>query len=46
MGLYNTKGLFDELLCRGVYIRGAYTQGNNKIIKISNFSLAISAYVK
>ena len=42
MGLYNSKVLFDWLLCRRELIyRGAYTCGNNKI---SNFNLAISTF--
>ena len=37
MALYNSKGLFDGLICTG-----AYTQGNNEI---SNFNLAISTFL-
>ena len=38
MALYNSKGLFDGLICTG-----AYTQGNNEI---SNFNLAISTFLR
>ena len=42
MGLYNSKVLFDWLLCRRELIYGgAYTCGNNKI---SNFNLATSTF--
>ena len=41
MGLYNSKGLFDWLICRGAYIRGTYTRGN----KTSSFNFSCNVKV-
>ena len=39
MDMYNSKSLFDGLICGGASIRWTYARGNNKIC---NLSLGIS----